>query len=273
MGHQGEDPEYRRRQEEQYGTSANLDARAALHARFSATRIHWHDWVFESLKLPPQSRILETGCGNGALWPRNLDRMPAGWIVTLTDLSPGMLATAKGRLGADARKFSFKVADVSALPFADGSFEACVANHMLYEPPDPGVALREIARVLSGGGRLYAATNGVGHMRELHELARLVAPDMPYAAGKAVERFSLDNGGALIAKHFAGVRLHMFEGDLMVTDAEAIIAYLMSVRDAASYFTPAKVDEIRRLVAGEIRRSGAYHVTRNTGMFEAVRDR
>ena len=55
----------------------------------------WFRWVFDALvKLPADARLLELGCGHGLLWKENIDRIPAGWHITLSDLSPGMLDAA-----------------------------------------------------------------------------------------------------------------------------------------------------------------------------------
>lgn len=69
----------------QYRTSVNLDARMALHARFSTNPYPWMRWVFDHFALPAECRVLELGCGTGALWAANRERIPAGWDITLSD--------------------------------------------------------------------------------------------------------------------------------------------------------------------------------------------
>ncbi len=142
---------------DQYGDASNLNARIALHERFSANAYGWPRWVFDQLDLPDESHLLEIGCGAGGLWADNLDRIPAGWEITLTDASPGMLAEAQRNLSIQ-RRFAFRLADAQKLPFEDGAFDAVIANHMLYHVPDRPRAFSEIARVLRDGGTLYAAT-------------------------------------------------------------------------------------------------------------------
>src|SRR5690242_11207998 len=113
---------------EQYRDASNLNARSAIY-RFATTQeAPWPRWVFDQFsgELPAQARILELGCGDGALWKKNRDRTPAGWRVVLCDLSPGMLE-ATGELG-----FARVRADAATLPFAPASFDAVIANHMLY---------------------------------------------------------------------------------------------------------------------------------------------
>jgi ubiquinone/menaquinone biosynthesis C-methylase UbiE len=75
-----------------------------------------------------------------------------------------MVAAAMARVRAPGL-----VADAAWIPLADGSMDAVIANHMLYHVSDRRRALAEIHRLLRPGGRLYATTNGLGHMAELRE--------------------------------------------------------------------------------------------------------
>jgi methylase of polypeptide subunit release factors len=88
----------------QYAKASNLNARLALHARFSTNPYGWFRWVFDRLlELPSQARVLEVGCGSGGVWMANLARIPSEWEITLTDLSEGMIAEAKQSCKARAR--------------------------------------------------------------------------------------------------------------------------------------------------------------------------
>src|SRR5262245_36483808 len=106
------DPDYLLNQ--QYRDASNLNARIELHKRFSTNAYNWYLWVFDRLKTPPQSRVLELGCGPGRLWVENLDRIPPGWDITLSDFSPGMIAEARGNLAAASRPFAFERVDAQS---------------------------------------------------------------------------------------------------------------------------------------------------------------
>src|SRR5439155_6255128 len=136
------------------------NARMGLHEQFRVNPYGWHRCVFDRLDLAPNTRPLELGCGPGVLWSENPDRLPTGWEVVLSDFSPGMVHEARQKLRGRASTFRFAMADAQAVPFAPASFDAVIANHMLYHVPDRAKALNEIRRVLRPGGRLYAATNG-----------------------------------------------------------------------------------------------------------------
>ena len=107
------------------------------------------------------TRILDVGCGTGALAAAAVDRWST---VTLTglDVSAGMLAVADRELAAlpaDAReRISLVQAPADRLPFADGAFDLVVSSFVLQLVASPYRALREARRVLAPGGRLAVAT-------------------------------------------------------------------------------------------------------------------
>ncbi|HEX9839245.1 MAG TPA: class I SAM-dependent methyltransferase, partial [Anaerolineales bacterium] len=91
---------------DQYRDSSNLDARVVIHQRFSTNSYGWFKWVFDTLAdLPNNARILELGCGHALLWKENVNRIPAGWNITLSDLSSGMLDAAWRNLVVTGRAF------------------------------------------------------------------------------------------------------------------------------------------------------------------------
>ncbi len=105
---------------DQYKDSSNLDARATIHQRFSTNPYGWFNWVFDKLLvLPEDASILELGCGHGLLWKENVSRIPAGWNITLSDLSPGMLDAAWRNLVVTGRTFQFKEIDAQSIPFEE----------------------------------------------------------------------------------------------------------------------------------------------------------
>ena len=264
--------------EQQYSDSRNLDARAALHRDFSTSSVDWQTWVFTQLGLEPDTAVLECGCGPGWLWRQNLARIPANCAITLTDLSPGMVAEAEAALNeaesalADSgTTFQVREANTEALPFADESFDVVVANHMLYHVPHLDTALAEIRRVLKPHGRFLAATNGDNHMRELKELAFRVAGDAVPQKWPQLT-FRLENGRDLLAPYFDHVSLLPFADGLAVTAVEPLMAYLRSM----TLFSILQTDDMARQVAAleqhivtTIAAEGAYRIQKETGLFIA----
>ena len=254
---------------QQYRTDANLSARAALHQRFSTNSDPgWFGWLFDRLMtdMPAEADVLELGAGPGWLWQANASRIPAGWRLTLTDFSPGMVDAARANVAVPGVRFD--VVDAQHIPFEDRAFDAVVANHMLYHVPERPRALREIRRVLKRGARLFAATNGEAHMRELSELARVIGGD---AAGERISTaFSLENGAAQLAPSFEPITIEPFPDSIEVTDPEAVIAYLRSAPTIWE-LSPQQEAAARREIQAGIAARGAFHITKSVGLFTAVR--
>lgn len=263
---------------EQYKDASNLDARIALHTRFGTAKVNWYRWLFGRLTLPDGARVLELGCGPAKLWCENLARIPADWRVTLTDFSAGMVAEAERRLAAAGRDFAFRVADAQDLPFEDESFDAVIAVHMLYHVSDQERAFSEVRRVLKPGGRFYASTNSRDHMKEIGDLAAHIAEGETLERIRSAHRlgsFRLEDGHELLAPHFREVTLHRFENSLEVTEAEPLLAYILSATAATELRERPSDEQKRRLgafktyVARRIADDGAVRITVLPGLFEA----
>jgi SAM-dependent methyltransferase len=233
--------------EKQYRTDDNLQARIDLHRRFSTNPEPWHRWVFDRLELGPQADLLEVGSGPAEFWAENIERIPGDWRLTLSDLSPGMLHAASSVLGDRA---DYVLADAQELPFPDASFDAVIANHMLYHVPDRGRALGEISRLLRPGGRAYVATNGCGHLQQIKALQA-----RPVEWG-----FDLETAARELSAVFPVVELEHYPGDLEVTKTEPVLAFVRSLDRG-------EVEGIREIVAEEIARNGSFHATKSTGLF------
>lgn len=257
----------------QYRDSRNLDARIRLHQLFSTNTTGWYPWYLKQLDLPPQCDILELGCGPGSMWKTNLTQLPQGWQLTLTDFSQGMVKQAHQNL--PDQRFRYTVADAQSIPFPAQCFDAVIANHMLYHVPDVRQALSEIRRVLRPGGKFYAATNGLKHMAEMNMLVERLTPDLferneLSAPGTWTRNFSLENGGEQITEYFSQVTLNRYEDGLIVTEAQPLVDYVLSMLGHFQTRLPReKITEFTRQLAAEIEDHGAIRITKATGLFKA----
>jgi SAM-dependent methyltransferase len=264
---------------DQYRDSKNLNARAQLHRRFSTNQIGWLPWVFKLLDLRPGAQVLECGCGPGWLWRHNLASLPAGCQVILTDLSPGMVAEAETALSRTAHDFRFEVADIASLPYDDNHFDIVVANHMLYHVPDRQRAFAEVCRVLKPQGRFLAATNGEQHMQELGQMGMELFADRQTnrtafdLLASASSAFGLENGRAQLETWFGEVALHLYQDSLDVSEVEPLLAYISSSSIAQANLTEEMRGQIREHIAQEIALRGAFHITKASGLFEALQPR
>lgn len=251
---------------QQYNTADKLNARVALHARFSTNPYGWQRWVFDQLQLPAQCAILEVGCGPGRLWVENRDRIPPDWHVTLSDFSTGMLAEAQQNL-AGLEQFEFQQADAQELPFANASFDAVIANHMLYHVPDRPRALAEIRRVLCPGGHLHAATTGAAHLQEIRALVERFNPTLSAWGGDATHVFSLENGAAQIAPFFGTSTLSRYDDALLVSEAAPLADFILSM-SMNTAFNTSQYGALLAYIEQERQASGgALRITKDSGIF------
>jgi len=211
------------------------------------------------------------------LWRENAGRIPAGWDVTPTDFSEGMIAAAvanaskQRNLAGVGRAFTFKQADAQDLPFEADTFDALIANHMLYHVPDRTCAFAEIRRVLKPGGAFYAATNGERHMMELWQLLEPYIPNCSARALEVSKGFLLENGAAqLTAAGFTDIVWRNRSDALDITEVEPVIAYIQSSNTLMDHaWTEAQLDAVRAEVAARIAAEGAFHIGKVAGLFVA----
>ncbi len=102
-------------------------------------------------------RVLDVGCGTGALSAAAAERWPAVTVDGI-DASDGMLAIARAHLAerptAVRERVKYARAWADELPFEDASFDVAVSAFVLQLVPSAPRALREMRRVLRPGGRL-----------------------------------------------------------------------------------------------------------------------
>jgi SAM-dependent methyltransferase len=174
---------------------------------------HAEDVAFDAVaKLTARSpaRVLDAGCGTGEFAERVQREL--GAAVCAIDLSARMVELTAQR-GVEA-----EVADIQALPFADGTFDVVVANWVLYHVEDLDRGLAELARVLRPGGALVAGTQGRGHLLNVWRL--LGDPWQPELS------FDDVNGLEALRRHFASVEVRRGDGVMAFADASALRDYV-----------------------------------------------
>lgn len=171
----------------------------------------------------PGDRVLDACCGTGdlaiAAGAAGADR------VVGVDFSERML----GRARRKAPGLEWVQADVLALPFDDGSFDAAVVGFGIRNVEDLGAALGELRRVLRPGGRLgvLEITTPGGILAPFYRLwfdravpllGRLLPGGDAYTYLPAsVRRFPRPQelGDLLAASGFVSVRFRLFAGGIV----------------------------------------------------------
>ena len=112
-------------------------------------------WTVSLLAIQPHDRILEIGFGPGVSTQLASDKATKGFVAGI-DHSETMVQVASRR-NADAiqsGQMELRQGEVSALPYANESFDKAFSLHSIYFWPNPEDCLREIKRVLKPGGLL-----------------------------------------------------------------------------------------------------------------------
>ncbi len=120
--------------------------------------------VLELLAPQPGERILDLGCGDGALTEK---LAVLGCQVVGVDSSPAQVAAAQAR-GLDAR-----VVDAHHLSF-DAEFDAVFSNAALHWMPQPDAVLAGVWRALEPGGRFVGEMGGAGNIATVQEALQTV---------------------------------------------------------------------------------------------------
>jgi ubiquinone/menaquinone biosynthesis C-methylase UbiE len=117
---------------------------------------HWrHRLITDGTELSPGTRLLEVGCGAGAVLAVLGQEYP-GIHLSGVDIEQKQLDFARGHLRRSGVDAELRRGDALALPFEDESFDHVWTMWLLEHIPDAPAALREARRVLVPGGRITA---------------------------------------------------------------------------------------------------------------------
>jgi ubiquinone/menaquinone biosynthesis C-methylase UbiE len=117
---------------------------------------HWrHSLISDGTELAPGTRLLEVGCGVGAVLAVLGQEYP-GLHLAGVDIESRQLEFARVHLERAGVEASLTQADALALPFGDGSVDHVWMMWLLEHVTDPPAALREARRVLVRGGEITA---------------------------------------------------------------------------------------------------------------------
>jgi ubiquinone/menaquinone biosynthesis C-methylase UbiE len=129
--------------------------------------------------------VLEIAAGTGIVTRLLREALPASVHLVASDLNLPMLEIAREKF-ADTEQVEFLQADATALPFADGAFDAVVCQFGVMFFPDKPKAYRETFRVLAPGGRYYF---NVWDSFEFNSFARITHEAIGRFFGKNVPAF------------------------------------------------------------------------------------
>lgn len=137
-----------------------------LHASRRGKFVVWQR-ILDELTLSGDERILDVGCGRGAVLLLAAQRLTTGRAIGIDiwrrgdqsgNAAEATLRNARAEGVAD--RVEVQTADMTALPFPDGSFDVVVSNIAIHNVSDRARrarAISEIVRVVRPGGRIRIA--------------------------------------------------------------------------------------------------------------------
>jgi SAM-dependent methyltransferase len=208
------------------------------------------------------SAVLDAGCGPGAYVPHVRERLGPRGLYVAADISFERVTHIE--MAAPV------CADVVALPFADGSFDAVMAMHMLYHVGDIPAGLRELRRVLRNDGTLLVSTNSVTSEREFMDLLMACGlRELPVQDA----RFSSENGGDLLSLAFTDVRFFEERSKFVVPSPDPVVNTVRSMRYSLEAHLPPSlkwedfVSRVAKAVEDMVDRQGAFVTHSLSGVF------
>ena len=136
-----------------------------LHTTLRGKRRVW-DRELDRAALKGTEQLLDLGCGRGAVLIEAARRLPAGravgvdlWTKDQSGNRPEVTLANAAAAGV-ADRVEVRTADITALPFPDGSFDVVTSAMVIHNIPSPEAryrALDEAMRVLRPGGQLLIA--------------------------------------------------------------------------------------------------------------------
>jgi arsenite methyltransferase len=137
-----------------------------LHTTRRGKFLVWAE-ILDNLKLRGDERVLDAGCGRGAVLTMVAKRLPRGRVVGIDiwskrDQSGNSAEAAEDNLAAEGvrERCELMTGDMRSMPFPDASFDLIVSSLAIHNIPGSAGrsrAIDEIARVLAPGARVAIA--------------------------------------------------------------------------------------------------------------------
>lgn len=256
---------------EQYKDAANISIRIGLHKKYTKNPVGWFQWLYGLMEPLDGKHILELGCGNGELWLANQNRIPQNAHICLSDVSKGMIRDVEDNLKSIPGDFSFEVFDCRQIPKPADSYDLVAANHVLFYLSNLDGALSQVEQILKPGGVFCCSTYGKGHMKEISQLVKEFDSRIALSEVNLYDVFGLDNGEELLKGRFRSVERKEYNDHLEVSDAGALMEYILSCHGNQQEYLSDRYEEFREFLEKKMEKKGFIHITKQAGAFLCIK--
>jgi len=136
------------------------------YSKSSSMQKKWGRELLSKLPLNGEERVLDIGCGDGALTFEIAARLPRGYVLGI-DNSPEMIAFARRSYPPSLySNLGWEVVDARELPF-ESQFDVVFSNAVLHWIADHLPVLEGIRKSLKPGGRIMLEMGGRGNASEV----------------------------------------------------------------------------------------------------------
>ncbi len=157
---------------DQWADSLDGDGRKYVFLREAQSR------VISLLDIHPNVHFLDVGCGTGWAVGQAAELASDQGSFYGVDLSPRMIEKAKSNF-SDKPSLHFLQASADSIPLEADFFDILICTNSFHHYPDPFKALKEMARLLKAGGKIYILDPTSDHwiIRAADQFIRRVEPE------------------------------------------------------------------------------------------------
>jgi DNA-binding transcriptional MerR regulator/ubiquinone/menaquinone biosynthesis C-methylase UbiE len=191
-----------------------------------------YPWEFDQLRLKPQMKVLDVGCGFGMIWRHSWQRIPEGTDITMLDSYSGTLSHFGAFLEENQEKLQLGVRFQSRLEDAEkaelaGGYDRILMAYLLHHLKEPEKLLERCREALPPEGEVLVV-DGTGEIIQgMDDIFHAYSGEYCLTARREKAQAEEDAEYALLKKHFPVVERVPFDNTLEFTHPLELYRFLM----------------------------------------------